>query len=450
MAIVMLDGSAASLRAVEIAITPQLMFHGHKDEQIILVHGWEDSPSTTTPASPGGSGGAAAQLSQQAAVVHRILQSTVEQIDKNKAVKDTLNYKIEMNRLSHFLGNAVGAARQPTPVPGGQPQPPSKPGTAQKGKEASVAAVSSDQSPNSGSVPPADGAGISPTFLVGNYVRDRARHHQSRAVVLGVGNVTNGKGFQVGRVAKEVYRVQYNNALEETDVVGGELSPVSTSSAFAAPWSLWYVKPTGSTIRLNAAVKFLVLVDISASESITSVIPDHVTQTLAHLSYACDELAVAGRGDRVGVLLVTPALAKGQTAAVAGPFEDAVTQRIAKILSAAGQQQQEAEATVTASAGDHVAAEQADEGAAPGAGSAGAAGLALPSLTICPLESTSAVKPSNVNEVPQQLTKAIGKVKVDFVVLPSQRHSTLTEGTVHHILGMPKPHVIVPSSAPTN
>lgn len=416
MAIVLCDGSSASLKAVDTSLVPQLVLRKHKDEQLILLNAWEDVAAAQTPS-----------LTQQAASLHAVVSSTLEQIEKNKHAKDVLNYKLEVLRLSQVLNaaNAAGnapssgvatasAGRIPTPssAPGG-----SKPGTSAKPPAAAVAA---------GDTPPAAAAAGDPrdnttayTFM-SSYVSARAHHHKCHHVVLGVGNQSNGKTHQVGRLAKELYTTSYTS--DAVNVDAPEDVPLH-----AAPWTLWYVKPTGSTIRPGAGVKFLVLVDAQAPS---------VSESLQALKFTLSELVLEGRGDRVGALIVTNSNTSGSTFSrdAATARADAVVTEAKALLLAAGQ---------AADGGDASPQEAADPDANIQAAPQAAA---LPLVTTLALEGNNANPNPNLNEVPQQLVKGLAKVKSDFLVVPCRAQKSLEESTFLLLLGLLRPHVILPTS----
>lgn len=150
MALVLIDGSAASTRAIDVAIQPKLFIHHFESEQVILVHGWRYDP-------------AAVNAKESFAGLQTILRSTTEQMEKSKFHQGQLNYKIELYKAP------VGALKPSAP----------------EGGHATVG------TPTGG-------------WSLAGYASERATHYTAEALILGVGNALNGKNLVVGSVAQEV------------------------------------------------------------------------------------------------------------------------------------------------------------------------------------------------------------------------------------------------------
>jgi hypothetical protein len=436
MACVLCDGSGASLKAIDLAVVPQLVLRKHKDEQLIMIHGFEEvagaAYSATTPPN-------AVALQQQAAAFQTVVNITLDQIDKSKHAKDQLNYKIEMFRATSKpaavirpssavpLAQVPGSARAQTPS--------SKPGTGRGGPHTSAVPVNAEADDHSG----ADTKVASSAELLGAYVAKRATHHNVHSFVLGVGNQSNGKTHSIGGTAKQLFRQQYN-ASDEYTISDGS---AAASSLVIPGWALWYVKPTGSVVRPNSGVKFLVLLDAQTQSN----------DPMVALQYALNRLVVAGRGDRVGVLVITNNNISG-VVGVSTEGDEIREANAEKLIASVTERLQRAGFTdSTEVLGDDNSVSPSEDDGSPRREQDAAAPLnpsppnAFPLVSVLKLDGSNANPRPNVNDVPLQLTKALAKLKTDFLVLPPTRHRTFSETTVFQILGLLRPHVIIPPSS---
>lgn len=413
MACVLCDGSAASLKAIDLAVIPQLVLRQHKDEQLILIHGFEDASGVINANLPPNM----AQLHQQAANLQAVIGATLEQIEKNKFAKDSLNYKIEMIRTTRNVPQTIAAAAPAAPAAGGRAATPtggSKPGTAAKGAPIPVAVHpnEAESTPTPPEIPSAE--------TLAAYVAKRADHHHVRSFLLGVGNQSNGKAHTVGQTAKELY-LQQSGAKRRGDEASGH----------AADWSLWYVKPTAATLRPGASVKFLVLLDANTQTS----------RPLLALRYTLRHLVQPSRGDRVSVLIIANNNVSMEVATPGRTDVVDVTENVDR-MTAVVNEELEAAGIRDESTQEVPKDEDAQEATAHNPSPPSA----LPLVSYLQLEGNNANPRPNINDVPQQLLKSLAKLKSDFLVVPPTGHGTLSEATVMLLLGSLRPHVIIPPS----
>ncbi|CUF92536.1 Hypothetical protein, putative [Bodo saltans] len=438
MACVLCDGSGASLKAIDLAVVPQLVLQQHKDEQLIMIHGFEEvsgaAYSATTPPNP-------VALQQQAAAFQTVVNITLEQIDKHKHAKDQLNYKIEMFRATSKPPAVIrpSSAAPSAQVPGSAraQTPSSKPGTGRGGPHSPAAPMPTEDDHSTDAKLP------SSAELLGAYVAKRATHHNVHAFVLGVGNQSNGKTHSIGGIAKQLFRQQYNTSDDHTVAVNADGS-TATSSTVIPGWALWYVKPTGSVVRPNSSVKFLVLLDAQ----------NQTDSSLLSLQYTLKRLIVAGRGDRVGTLIITNNNVSG-VVGVSTDGDDVREANSEKMIAEVTERLERAGfSDAVEPSGDESNASPSEEDGSPrreqdvvGAPLNPSPPNAFPLVSTLKLDGNNANPRPNVNDVPLQLTKALAKLKTDFLVIPPTKHHTLSEATVFQILGLLRPHVIVPPSS---
>ena len=430
-AVVLYDGAPASGRALELACVPGFLVQ-HNSEQLVVVHAWKDSRDPT-------------QLTVPATVVDAIAKSRVAQA--------TLNYKLDMLKLpSDIVAGQHGAS---TPL-GGVPMPVTPPladGKAAAGNGAAAPTAASSASPSTaGPASPTKGGkgagkadAVPPPVVelpaggsqndvivpakvaayVSDYAASRMSHYGTKALVLGVGNQLQGKNIVLGSVAKAMVHQQRSRV----------------------PF-LFAVKATGPTVRPTAPLRMLVL-----------IVPG---RPLTHLRKALAIAKVQQRQDRLGVVIVgnngclKPAAdvlqlqpadspsggspqAGGGRGGAGGPNQyekDAVDTSPAALLSSTTAQCLD----ILAAAGLRDA-----DGTGTDDGATSVAQESFPLINVLFLEPTHALPTPTVDEVPLQLVKFVGSIKVDFLVLPPAAAGSTTGDTVlvNACLAAPKPHILL-------
>jgi hypothetical protein len=316
MALVLIDGSTASARAIDVAIQPKLFVSKFESEQVVLVHGWRPD---------------AANLNSKETVANLqpIIRAATEQLEKSKFHQGQINYKLELYKA-----------------------------------------------------PSGSGGGTS-TWTVAGYASERADHYKAEALVLGVGNVLNGKNLVVGSVANEVL------------------------SKHSGIRDLWFVKASGSTIRPTAPVRLLVIVDaVFAAAKGTHRSLEHVTR-----------LVQPEKRGKVSIIILANQGGISAPPQVLAALTKEATQMI-----------------TDEHAGDDVVAPAAESSEQPG-------------VSILTLEPIPQAPQPTVNDVMPQFTKFLGHFKTDFLVLTPPCHGTFSEPTIMTLLSNPKYHIVVPRGA---
>lgn len=363
MAIVLCDGSPASLKAVDLSVVPNLVLQRLNDEQLVLLHAsnvMQVIQAATTNAAAHATAGTAAPpaaldsvatLREQQSALHEVLQNTLQQLDKNKHVRDFLNYKVEMicslnstpaGAKQQADAAAVAAAAASAAAAGPAP------GSSMGGRKQSVAAAMLTPATLPTALPAAPPPLTAELLAkrLAEYLHQRAAHHVCRHILLGVGNHVDGKSVLLGSVAKAVLHLQWPAVHSDQESGGGGDTP-HVSLLDGAPqhdtsskkdhkrggdhvnlhcnWALWLTKPSGVSLRPGAAVKSLVVVDATDPESLQQPILDarrrhhphnnhsaqpcyllHRATPLDPLYFSCKHLVEPDRHDEVTVALVVP------------------------------------------------------------------------------------------------------------------------------------------------
>lgn len=388
MAIVLADGSASSLKALELAFIPGFLV-AHEAQQLVILHGWKDTKDVAALAP-----------------VH----TTIAHINQSRVAQATLNYKIEMVKVSGGSSGSAALTSEPSqlvlPPVSSTPtqQPPSSPtkdvkGKAVgKGKDEPKAAAAGAILTGDAETLSADAPTVAENVVVAQqiveYTAERCAHHRCDTIVLGVGNSQVGKSLSIGSVCKELvarHRSAYN---------------------------IFCMKASGPTVRPTAAMRMMAL-----------VIPG---TSLAHLQYALS-ISSAKKGDRIGVMIVVnngKAKPQDGVSHMSGEALDErgvmtvaeVTRRCTAMLAGFGLTE----------------APPSDPDAAPSA----AASESFPIINHVALEPTNTNPTPTVEESGLQLVKIVGGLKVDFLVLPPKREG-LSDAYLALCLSAPKPHVLL-------
>jgi hypothetical protein len=364
MAVVLCDGSPSSLKALDFAAQPRFLLSRLEDEQLILLYGWKDVKDV-------------AQLQQ-------LINSALEQIEKNKYAAGTLNYKIEMVRLGTI---AVAPVNVPPQQPAAPPFRCSSKSMVGSSKEDVLAALLAN-STAAVSPPPIEEP---PSQVIANYLNIRCDHHNIHSIVLGVGNAqTDKKSINFGSVAKEVLAKHHRTH------------------------NLFFVKSTASALRLTAPIKYLVLVDPLAVADSSPLISARYALSLCNKE----------RKDRVSILVIA-------NNGVAKTDEEAA--RKVKHVSATFFE-------LVRQAG------MSDEKGTPrgGAEEGDASQTTEQLVNVITLEPAQGNTTPTLSDVPNQLTKQLAHYKADFLVLPPVEQQVVSDFLLQTLLTLTKPHILCP------
>jgi hypothetical protein len=373
MAVVLTDGGAAAVKAADVAMQPHLFLKSFDDEQLIFLH----------------------CLSKEAAGdiahVQTIIGSVIEHVEKSKHAKDVLNYKVELVREESLL----------QPDRASSPNPDSKPSTATPAPRDGLKITSPSPTEEPRNLVTGESNELHLQEAFAHYVASRAVHFGLSTVVLGCGNVNNGKQIVIGRFTRAVY---------------------SLGSAF----NLWFIKHSGANFRPGNPVRYLALVDGS----------HRCRNPQVALRYALRTASVAKR-DRVSFVVVA------NNGAGSMKSDAEAKKRLDELMEDCRDTQKRSGMVDDSSPNDNANGGGTPETTLPEAPSSSE----LPLEHVLHLEPTAQFPQPTVHDVPQQLIRFIANLKVDVLVIPPQSQSLLSHTVTQLLLSLPKPHVAIPSSA---
>lgn len=412
-AVILCDGAAASNKAIDLLGAPGLVMPHHEGGQLILAH-------VFTMAASASSSSTAHDLTQWAlqqtsaealaAAPRRlsgpaVVSTVVATIKENKALRDTLNYKLEMSLMPPPPPPPDGAAQAASP---GKKATVKKPDTSKAGRKSQMerdpAAL---RAAHEAELKSAEEEQRRQAAVVVAYGGSRAAHHHADFIALGVGNVQEGKVVSPGHVCPRALEV------------------------LAPHYPLYLIKADGFTLRATTTRVRYVVVAVVADDGEEQG-PDRGAGRRAEAlasQVAAARLALSrrrpGSQDVVGVAVIvaSPAIDAGVV--------EAHTEALRALLEEQGVE------------GDEQGGGEGPTGAGEGEGEEG--GAAWRPLEVCHLKPTKHTPQPTLDNSIAQVTKFLSQRKCEFLVWPEGSPAVLQEA----LLALSKPHgIVVPRTWP--
>ena len=484
MTLVLCDGEAASLKALELAAVPGLLLRKHDNRRLVAVCAWKDSRGSTAVTSPED-----APTQAQIQFVQTQLApvtNALTTISTSRYMQNTLNYAIETHRIVVAPKKAEVEIRQ-------NPKPPAPGSSSKQPTPPPVVGNPNDVEPTVPTLSIGGDASGTDSFgqSVVDHVLRRAKHHSARTIVFGVGNSTNDKKqIVIGAVGKALVRsVVFDPAEGGADCLPPRYSSVMKSyrdvdsngegltgslmadvrdNFYIGGASLFAVKVSGAAIRPTTGSRILVLmfVDFFGSKhqaQRAKAGAQHPASNQALLA----ALALARPGqDKVGILVVGSNLPDGTneddataaTAAASAMVDESLDAIMAAQVAGASEDA-EGDANENSPSGDEAGRPPtAEDPASPSGGAASNQNANAQMLAAFPLVSYLSLEPTRefpknptLEQVPQQLVRQLNAIKADVLVIPppsmlapaGSDNSLIPQSVLEVLLGMPKPHVLV-------
>lgn len=304
MALVVVDGEPASLKALELCCVPGVIIKQHESDQLVVVHVWRDHDASA-PVAPVESSAPiinktgtglppppphqlsstpSKYINPQTVLQNGIaVATTINYVLGNRYAQSSLNYKIETLRLqqqpeqSSAGVTSYSSSSRATPAL-----------TAGATKKLSTTAIklpptTTSQPPTSSTTPQniepqqhqqiiADIAQQRLSAEVATYALLRSDHHRRELIIFGVGNKQNEKKqHAIGSCAKAMLDQYFSeeSKMDSMNHFAGENDKIYELAVSKAVRRLPHpklsylaIKSTGTTIRPTSTIKYLVLLQL--------------------------------------------------------------------------------------------------------------------------------------------------------------------------------------------